>query len=347
MKSSNVAKVLFFLVGLLFVLSGFAYADTHQEVQSVDEDGYGTHPDLLTSNKVAIEGIILNRPDFMLDATPNQYATSIEAMPKWQIYIQGEGDDHAATAVWMGQCYDLVYGFGTYTNQEWLDELYRLSHDPCTGYEFAPGDRVRVTGLLKFYAGKTNINERHQTDPNYNLTIELVEPGVGLPQPEVITLDDVKDNNDDFIFDPNRLTGCEYYQGRLVKINNVSFVDANSWGTEADLTITDGQKTFPVRLGIGWGIRPGSNNLSEPFDVVGIFDQEAIGWPPDCTRGYRIWVLNYDGNGQVLTDRAYGRYNLPGEINKDGKVDMFDLGWLADSWLECVPGSGACGGGSN
>jgi len=349
MKSSNLVKVFFCLAVLLLVLSSFAYGDTHQDVQAVDEDGYGTHPDLGTSNKVTVEGIILNRPDFMLDATPNQYAQSIKAMPKWQIYIQGEGDDHAATAVWMGQCYDLVPGgYGTYTNQQWLYEIYRLSHEhPYPSYEFAPGDRVRVTGLLKFYAGKTNINERHNTDPNNNVTIELVEPGVGLPQPEVITLDDVKDVNDDFIFDANRLTGCEYYQGRLVKINNVSFVDANSWGPEADLTITDGRKTFPVRLGIGWGIRPGSNNLSQPFDVVGIFDQEAIGWPPNCTRGYRIWVLNYDGNGRVLTDRAYGRYNLPGEINKDGKVDMFDFAWLADSWLECVPGSGACGGGSN
>lgn len=342
MKSSNLVKVFFCLAVLLLVLSSFAYGDTHQDVQAVDENGYGTHPDLGTSNKVTVEGIILNRPDFILDATPNQYAQSIKAMPKWQIYIQGEGDDHAATAVWMGQCYDLVYGFGTYTNQEWLDELYRLSHDPCTGYEFAPGDRVRVTGLLKFYNGKTNINERHNTDPANDLTIELVEPGVGLPQPEVITLDDVKDVNDDFIFDPNREFGCEYYQGRLVKINDVNFVDASSWGPDATLTITAGQKTFPVKLGIGWGIRPGSNNLSEPFDVIGIFDQEGT-----AEGDYRIWVLNYDGNGRVLTDRAYGRYNLPGEINKDGKVDMFDLAWLADSWLECVPGSGACGGGSN
>jgi hypothetical protein len=196
-----------------------------------------------------------------------------------------------------------------------------------------------VTGLLKFYGGKTNINERHNTDPAHNLTIELIEAGVGLPQPEVITLDDVKDGNDNFIFDSSRLSGCEYYQGRLVKINNVSFVDANSWGPDADLMITDGQKTFPVRLGIGWGISPGSNNLVEPFDIVGIFDQEG-----GLKENYRIWVLNYDSNGRVLTDRAYGRYNLPGEINNDGKVDMYDFAWLAYNWLACIPGSGGCGG---
>lgn len=346
MKGLNVSRVLFCLVVYLLTLGSFVYADTHQEVQAIDIDGYGTHLDLFTSNKVAIEGIILNRPDFMLDATPNEDAP-FGPGASWQIYIQGEGNDHAGTAVWMGQCYDNIPGGdGIYTNQEWLDEIYRLSHDPFSGYEFAPGDRVRVGGLLKFYTGKTNINERHSSDPSNDLTIELVEPAVGLPQPEVITLDDVKDGNDNFIFDPNRLTGCEYYQGRLVKINNVRFVDANSWGPDAEMQITDGQKTFPVKLGIGWGIRPGSNNLTEPFDVIGIFDQESSAYMV-CNDGYRIWVTNYDGNGRVLTDRAYGRYNLPGEINKDGKVDMFDFAWLVDNWLECVPGSGACGGGGS
>jgi hypothetical protein len=346
MKGSAMVKVFFQSVILPLVLGGFVYGDTHREIQAVYADGYGSHPDLLTSNKVTVEGIILNRPDFMLDATANEDAPYGPGA-SWQIYIQGEGDDHAGTAIWMGQCYDNIPGGdGTYTDQDWLDEIYRLSHDPSSGYEYAPGDRVRVSGLLKFYQGKTNINERHSTDTNKDLTIELVEPAVGLPQPEVITLDDVKDGDDNFIFDSNQLTGCEFYQGCLVKINNVRFVDANSWGPDAQMQITDGQKTFPVKLGIGWGIRPGSNNLMEPFDVVGIFDQESESYMV-LNDGYRIWVMNYDGNGRVLTDRAYGRYNLPGEINRDGKVDMLDFAWLANSWLECVPGSGACGGGGD
>jgi hypothetical protein len=341
MDTSNVPKTLRSFLGMLLLLSGSVYGDTHSHVQAVNADGYGTHPDLQTTNKVAVEGIILNRPDFMLDATPDQNAL-IGPGAMWQIYVQGEGNDHAGTAVWMGQCYDNIWGNGTYTDQEWLNEIYRLNHDPYTGYEFAPGDRVRVTGLLKFYGGKTNINERHNTDPTHDFTIELIEPAVGLPQPEVIALDDVKDANDEFIFDPNRERGCEYYQGRLVKINDVNFVDANSWGPNAEMVITNGQKTFPLKLGLGWGFRPGSNNLSQPFDVVGIFDQEG-----GLKDNYRIWATNYDGNGKVLTDRAYGRYNLPGEIDMDGKVDFLDLAWLAGRWLECVSGTGACGGGSN
>lgn len=336
MKGSNITKLLFYFIPLMLVLSSFAQGDTHRDIQAIDTDGYGVHPDLFTYDKVTVEGIILNRPDFMLDATPHEDAP-FGAGAMWQIYIQGEGNDHAGTAVWMGQCYDNVWGSGTYTNEEWLNDIYRVSHDPATDYEFAPGDRVRVTGLLKFYGGKTNINERHNTDPANDLTIELIEAGVGLPQPEVITLDDVKDNENNFIFDPNREFGCEYYQGRLVKINNVSFVDANSWGPNATPIITDGRKTFPIQLGRGWGIRPDSNNLSETFDVVGIFDQEG-----GLKNNYRVWVLNYDGNGRVLTDRAYARYNLPGDINRDGRVDMLDFTWLAGTWLQCVPGTGAC-----
>ena len=338
MKSLSKTTVWFGSAAVL-VLGGLACAATHSEIQAVDGEGYGVHPDLGTSRKVTVEGIILNRPDFMVDGTAHEDA-QFGPGAMWQIYVQAEGDDHAGTAIWMGQCYDNVWGSGTYSNQQWLDEIYRTGHDPATGYEFAPGDRVRVTGLLKFYGGKTNINERHNTDPANDLTIELVEAGVGRPQPEVITLDDVKDDDDDFIFDPNRERGCEYYQGRLVKINNVHFVDGSSWGPGATLTITDGQKTFPLVLGRGWGIQPNSNNLIEPFDVVGIFDQEG-----GLKDNYRIWVLNYDGNGKVLTDRGYARYNLPGEINRDGKVDMHDLCRLAGSWLECVPGTGGCGGG--
>ena len=32
------------------------------------------------------------------------------------------------------------------------------------------------------------------------------------------------------------------------------------------------------------------------------------------------------------------------DFNGDGKVDFVDFAWFAESWLECVPGTGACGG---
>ena len=162
----------------------------------------------------------------MLDSTPDYNNPEENVGAQWQIFIQGNPDDHAGTAVWMGQNYDNVWGgSGMYTDPNWTYELYRLTHDPCTAYEVRSGDKVRVTGLLKFYSGKTNINERHNTNPDNDVKIELIEASVGLPQPELVTLSDLVYENNDPIFDDNRLTGCEYYQGRLIRINDVNIVD--------------------------------------------------------------------------------------------------------------------------
>jgi hypothetical protein len=324
----NRKMVLIFVIVVIF--TNFTLADTNWQVQSVNSSGAGNHPDLTTNNKVTVEGIILNNPSFMLNAEPNENSSGKGG--QWQIYIQGDGNDHAGTAVWMGQVYDNIWGGdGTYTNEQWLSEIYILSHDPTTGYEFSAGDKVRVTGLLKYYNGKTNINERHSTEEDNDIIIELVEPAVGLPQGQVITLSDVKDVNNNDIFDATRLSGGEYYQGQVVRINNVSFTEEN-WGPGNTALITDSTgRTLPIKYGLGSGFSRACN-LAEEFDVIGIFDQEGA---------YRLWVCNYDRNGLVLTNRG-SKYNLPGEVTGDGKVDFRDLAELAENWLKCIPGSDGC-----
>jgi hypothetical protein len=93
-------------------------------------------------------------------------------------------------------------------------------------------------------------------------------------------------------------------------------------------------RTFPVYLGIGPGITVGSNNLSSQFDIVAIFDQEDSTSPR--TAGYRLWVVNYDGNGSVLADGCdlHGVF-APGDINKDCSVNFVDFAILAADWLKC------------
>ena len=332
MKSTSMKWVL----GLWVICGALAAAETHWNLQAVNANGAGTHPDLSTSNKVTVEGIILNRPEYMLNGTPNYNETVGNVGGSWQIFIQGEGADHAGTALWMGQNYQnlpFAGGVGRYSNQEWILELYRLNHDPATGHRFMPGDKVKVTGLLKFFGGKTNINERHDTDPANDFTIELVSVGDGLPAPEVITLDQVKDAGDNFIFDQTRLTGCEYYQSRLVRINNVSFVNPSLWAPNATLTITDGTRTFPVKLGMGPGISAYAGNLNPTFDVIGIFNQEDGSSPH--TEGYMIWVVNYDGNPFLLADSGdmSGDFS-PADINKDGAVNLTDLALFSQEWLQ-------------
>jgi hypothetical protein len=265
---------------------------THTQFQAVRADGEQSYN---ATEKVVLEGILLHHPADMLDPTADDTITEVFNMGgQWQIFFQGQGNDHAGTSVWMGQLYNnlpWIAPDGGYSNDEFIAELSRLN-----AAQFCPGDRIRVTGYYLSYNGKLNINEQHSNNPDHDFTIELLERNVGLPRPEVVTLDQLNDQNDEFIFDPARLTGCEYYQSRLIKIENVFFADANGWAPYGQLMITDGTKTFPVKLGRGNGIYAGSNNLTEPFDIVGIMDQES----PDLVSGYRIYVMNYDGNGSVL-----------------------------------------------
>ncbi|MEJ2704101.1 MAG: hypothetical protein P8Z79_16825 [Sedimentisphaerales bacterium] len=303
-----------------------AAAITHSQFQAVNASGEQTYN---ATDKVILEGILLHNPADMLDPTPDDTVTELYNISgQWQIFFQGEGDDHAGTAVWLGQLYNnlpWIASDGGYTNEEFASELARLN-----AAQFSAGDRIRVTGYYLSYSGKTNVNEQHNNNPDHDFTIELVERGVGLPRPELVTLDDLKDDNDEFIFDPTRQTGGEYYQARLIKIEAVSFADANNWGPDGDLVITDGVKTLPVKLGRGNGIYAGSNNLSEPFDIIGILDQES----PNLTDGYRLYVMNYDGNGSVLASREHRRADKPGDLNMDGIVDYDDFDKFLEDWLQ-------------
>ena len=320
------AAVLTLALGATLTAAPTVAEVTHSEFQAVDASGEHTYN---ATDKVILEGILLHNPANMLDPTPDDTITEIFNLGgQWQIFFQGEGDDHAGTAVWLGQLYNnlpWVSPDGGYSNGEFIAELGRLN-----SAQFGPGDRIRVTGSFLSYKGKLNINEQHNKNLEHNFTIELLERGVGLPRPEVITLDDLKDSDDDFIFDPTRQTGCEFYQARLIKIEDVYFADAIGWSPHAELTITDGIKTFPVKLGRGNGIYAGSNNLTEPFDIIGIMDQEST----DLTRGYRLYVMNYDGNGSVLACREHRRADKPGDINLDGIVDYDDITKLLEDWLK-------------
>jgi hypothetical protein len=332
---------------LLLIVGAAAFADTpvpvtHWQFQAVNPDGSSSFDDN-GPWQVVLEGILLNNPEEFLDPTPDPTIAPWFMGGQWQVWIQGEGSDHAGTACWMGQNYANGPGDDSYTNEEWLSEICRLNHDPNRGYVFHAGDRIRVTGTYLFYAGKLNINENHETGPLFNFTVELVKPAVGLPQPEEIRISDLKDATDNFIFDSSRLTGCEYYQGRLVRIQDVNIIDPQNWGPDETITIksTDG-RTFPVLLGIGAGISK-YNCPTGRLDAIGILDQEGGGYPPNLKGGYRLVVLNYDGNGLVLGDTGHPRGNLLGDINKDYIVDFKDFAGLAEDWLKNRAGLYNCG----
>ncbi len=293
MKSSLIACVLLGLMG-----GGISRGDpsvarvTHREFQAVNGSGEQTYN---ATQKVILEGIVLHNPADMLDPTPDErIAEPFNLGGQWQLSFQGEGEDHAGTAVYLAQLYDSlpwIMPGGGYSNAQFLAELARLN-----AAQFCVGNRIRVTGYFLSYKGKMNINEQHNNNADHDFTIEVLERGVGLPRPEVVSLDELQDDQDRFVFDPARLVGGEYYQGRLIKTEDVNVVDAKGWGPGGNLTITKGTKTFPLKLGRGNGIYAGSFNLNQPFDVIGILDQEST----DLRSGYRLYVMNYDGNGRVL-----------------------------------------------
>ena len=285
-------------LAVMLVSAGTMRADptvaevTHRQFQAVNAAGEQTYT---ATQKVALEGIVLHNAADMLDPTPDDTIAEVfDLGGQWQLFFQGEADDHAGTAIFLAQLYDnlpWVMPGGGYTDEEFVAELTRIN-----AAQFSPGDRIRVTGWFLSYKGKMNINEQHNDDPDHDFTIELVERGVGLPKPEVVLLDELKDEQDRFVFDPDRLVGSEYHQGRLIKIEDVNVVDPVGWGPDGELAVTDGLRTLPIKLGRGNGIYPGSYNLTQPFDVIGILDQEST----DLRSGYRLYVMNYDGNGEVL-----------------------------------------------
>ncbi len=294
----------------------------HSAFQAVNAEGLGTWP---LDAPVKMQGILINQAEHLVDTSP---AAPGFMGGQWQIYIQAAGEnDWGGTALYMGQYIGKIVGnhpAGSYDDQAWLDELDRLTHDPISGHSFEPGDRVeiraRAPGL--FFRGKTNINEQHYNGPETNFDIYLIEASIGLPIPRLVTLDQLKDENDAFIFDPQREIGCERYQGTLVRINGVSCDNASQWGPGANLIVTDGDsRTFPIKLGLSEGYLtypapPGT------FDVIGILDQEDVDGNDGYKSGYRLWIAgDYDGNGTILP----ASFELLGDFTNDGAIDLEDL----------------------
>ncbi|MEN6384162.1 MAG: hypothetical protein ABFD79_03090 [Phycisphaerales bacterium] len=307
-----------FVLAVIFMFTTAGISDFHFDLQEVDEYGVYTDSDIGTAKIYTIEGIILNKPHEMVNTAQ-----------QWQIFVQGENGDNAGTAVFMTKT-----NYPTsqiYTNADWLYEVNRADHNLNTAYRFKPGDRVRVTGLTWFYHGKTNINEQHQINPAYNFNIELLESSAGLPEPEVITLNMIVNEPNVPIFDHTRAAGCEKYQGMLVRINDVTILGSN-WGPGQTMEIQDASGLrFNLLLGRGEGFTKYTKPQGQ-IDVIGIFDQESTIENPRI--GYRLWVMNYDGNGSVLTDCGVTGYRFS-DLNKDCLVDFEDFAMLAGDWMKC------------
>lgn len=341
----------------------------HRDVQAVDANGVRTFPTNVFPVKLL--GILLNNPEDMLDSTPfspNPIPFNLGA--SWQVFVQAvDANDFGGTAVFMGQHYgnvppNLIFNPGptpdpsrSYTDAAWQAEMDRVNHDRLTGHRFRAGDLVEIHGQgALFFGGKTNINEEHFIECDLDFELELITAGVGLPAPAPLRLADIwNPQTNAVIFDPTRLTGGERYQGTLVKLLGVRYVDNGSvWAPGNRVTVADGEgRQFSLRL----GLNPGFASLAPPptqFNVVGIFNQEAGGPQGPATSGYEVWAmdpalllagdLNADGNhdcsdvNALVGELAVGGQSPAFDLDGSGLVDSGDLDrWLALAGLANLP----------
>ncbi len=241
----------------------------------------------------------------------------------WDPYPASAFDDFGGTACWMGQNYgnhgmheDPAFN---YTEAQWYAELDRLGlWRPGTtlgaGQLVRAGDlvEVRARGGLN-YKGKMNVNEQHDNDSSNDFEIVILQKGFGLPAPTPVSLGDLKDAGDAFLFDdtaPPRESGGELVQSSLVELRNVRFTDVTGWGADADFTVTDDAgRTLNVYLGLNDSF--GAMTVPDPseyYDVVGIMDQSD----PAGTGGYQLLVMNGSDISLVPEPGAIGLLGLGG-----------------------------------
>ncbi len=269
----------------------------HSEYQAVYDDGTSAW---VTGGYRPIEmvGVVINNPWQMLN-----YETS--SSPEWQVFFQAvEPGDYGGTAMYMRRFAPaFLGGANLFVGTQWNEEMARLNYpvyEPTGELVSEPlryGDLIRVQANAPglFYGGKMNINTQHSSDPLKSFSITILERDWE-PTAAQITLADLKDDSDGFIFDENRLVGCEHYQGSLVHLDNLLLDDdPANWYLNNVVTVRQGDLTMPLQLGIdpelGW-IDPFALTTTA-FSVTAILNQESGGGPH--TGGYRLWLTSADG----------------------------------------------------
>ena len=257
----TMTKVSAVLLVSLLSLSSQALADNIWELEAIDSDGYGTHAKVGAdptnpANKVVVEGIALNSSDEYLDP-------SIQ----WQVYVQAEGTDQGGIAAWAG-----IWFAPTDSDGQAIWPYYTT--------DVNAGDRIRITGFVSDHRGKVNLNSRHSSFEDMQFVVEVLEAGVGMPDP--ILIPDIASCN---TFDETRSGGAELYQAQWCQLTDV-WISSGTWAAGEAVVLTDGTgQTLDMLLSSQGSFASAPVGT---FSVVGIFDQEDIDAP--FVDGYRLWV---------------------------------------------------------
>lgn len=298
-------KKIWMAVALVMGWSAGAFAQTtvvtHAALQAVTTNGTSAWSETLP---FTIRGVIVNDPEEMLDPTYDPMATEMGYTGgMYQVFFQAVGaSDRGGTALWMAQNYEAMGGWippGNDYGADWTNEMNRVMFD-AHGRKFRKGDLIEVTAQKAlFYNGKLNINENHRITPSNDFNIALVKANVGLPQAEALTLADLVNADGTQIFDANRTTGGEHWQGMRVRLDGIRLTTTNGWGKSnwADrvCTATDSTgRTFQLRMPLT-DLGP-PKATSEWFSAAGILNQES-----NNINGYELFVQ------EIGPQLSYGR----------------------------------------
>ena len=213
--------------------------------------------------------------------------------------------------------------------------------------------RVPVNGLV--FNGKHNVNERHTIDPLNDFEVVILAKGFGLPAPDRLTLDLLKDARDQAIYDPTRQMGGEHYQGARVQLQGVTFETLTAGAALQSNTTLSVVDATGRSLDVYLGLNPGFDSAFVPagwLNLTGVLDQESA----SGTDGYRLLVLTPDDiqpalwgdfNGDqvleiadidLLLAEAAGQTHSPAfDLNADSRVDQGDVRvWVRDlkqTWI--------------
>jgi len=219
----------------------------HSTYQSVNANGASAYS---SGFPVAHARVVLANTEDWLDPTPdNQHLSALCDGGQAELIVRVvDPGDFGGTFCWMGpelrqpafqrrsrlQLYrravDRRVGASGFVRRRW-----RNSADPG-------GDLVEVRARMGlFYGGKMNINEAHNNTPVNDFEVVLLQANYGVPAPAALSLSDLKDASNQFIFDATRATGAEPLSGDAVELQNVRFTADSiaNWGINKDLVLED------------------------------------------------------------------------------------------------------------
>jgi hypothetical protein len=267
----------------------------HKTLQAVNATGASLNP---PNTPISLTGVVSNNPWDMLDYTDSALR------PQWQVFIQateeaknGSFGDFGGTALYMGR-FGPPFNNPTeiYSASDWKKEMDRLNY-PNDANQVLPslrrGDVIRVDAKAPgaFYNGKFNINEKHSNNLANDFNITILERGAALTAAS-ISLADVKDASNNFIFDQTRLIGAEHYQGSLVHLDNLMLVDTQAnlanWTLNGTVQVKQDNLTMDLKLGLDPNLVSFRPTAETKFSITAIFDQESADWKS----GYRLWLTN-------------------------------------------------------